>query len=276
MQRLDMDPEDGGASGSPRTSDRPPVGEPLVVSRHRPPDPEPEAEQPVPVPTGPLSGRTGLVTGATGELGAAFAGALAERGARVVLVDADLAGLRRTSSHLPGSDPALILRCDLGSADDVEAACDFLRRSGAHLDLVVHAASVDESLPVIAGPVESLDEQYLISVRAPSLLSRHLSDSMAPGASVVFVDRDPGDGGHDVRSQRTVLAAARQGLVDVLRAELGSGDIRLLAASCGESSAASDVADVVLDVAVRGGSAKVTALRVEDGTVIADPALPGA
>jgi hypothetical protein len=263
MQRTDSEPDDGGASGSPRASDSPPVGEGLVVSRRRPPTAEATAEPTV--PTGPMAGRLGVVTGATGELGIAFAGALAGRGARVVLVDADLDALCRAAAALPGADPALVLRCDLGSADDVAAACSFLRRAGTNVDLVVHAAAASESFPVLSGPVESLDEQYLINVRAPSLLSQHLAGSMSEGARVVFVDRDPEPSEDGGPAQRSVLAAARRELVEVLRHELWGGDVSLLAASCASSSASVDVAEAVLDVAARGGPARVTAVRVEHG-----------
>ena len=190
MQRSEMDPDEGGPGGSPRTSDRPPVGEPLVVSKRRPVQPAAEPEPPAP-PPGPLAGRVGLVTGATGDLGSAFAGALGERGARVCLLDADLDALRSSAARVGAGDPPLVLRCDLGSADDVRSVCDFLRRSGARLDLVVHAATAPQDGTVLDSPVDGLDEHYLIEVRAPSILAQELADSLAPGASVVFVDREP-------------------------------------------------------------------------------------
>ncbi len=261
MQRSEMDPDEGGPGGSPRTSDRPPVGEPLVVSKRRPVQPAAEPEPPPP-PPGPLAGRVGLVTGATGDLGSAFAGALGERGARVCLLDADLDALRSSAARVGAGDPPLVLRCDLGSADDVRSVCDFLRRSGARLDLVVHAATAPQDGTVLDSPVDGLDEHYLIEVRAPSILAQELADALAPGASVVFVDREPGHADAGAGAQRSVLAAARRGLVDVLRAELGDGDVRLVSASCAGDSVASDVAEVVLDAVFRTGPGRVTDLRV--------------
>src|SRR6478609_5534519 len=50
----------------------------------------------------PLSGRTVLVTGAAGGIGAATAAVMAERGASLVLVDVDADGLERTVKEVVG------------------------------------------------------------------------------------------------------------------------------------------------------------------------------
>lgn len=271
MHRAENEPDDGGSiPGSPRLSDSPPVGEPLVVSRRR--GGTKPAEAAVVVPTGPLAGQVGLVTGAAGEIGGAFVDALVDRGARVLLVDDDLDSLRDAAARLPSDDRAVVLRCDLSSVDDVEATCEFVRLAGASVDLVVHAAS---TVPApTADAVEALDRQYAVGVRAPTLLSSRLAPSMSATAGVLFVDREPPPDDAGGTARRAVLDAARQGLVDVLRHELVADGVRLLSASCSPSSDAAEFASVVLDAACRPGVARVTSLSV-GATLPVDPALPG-
>lgn len=268
MLRLESEPDEGGGvPGSPRLSDRPPVGEPLVVSRRR--GARQPAEPAVPVPTGPLAGQVGLVTGAAGELGLAFVDALVDRGARVLLLDRDLDGLRSAASRLPSDDRGVVLRCDLGSVADVEAVCDFVRMAGTSVDLVVHAASTDPGGD--EDTVEALDHQYAVGVRAPVLLATHLASSMAPSAGVLVVDREPPPGDAGAVARRAVLASARQGLVELLRSGLVADGVHLLSASCSPTSDAGEFASVVLDAACRPGDARVTNLSVGAAPDITQP-----
>ena len=271
MHRMESDPEDGGPAGSPRQSDSPPVGEPLVVSRRAAPRTAAPALEAV--PTGPLAGQVGLVTGATGELGAAFVDALVDRGARVWMVDGDLAALRGVADRVGGDDRTVALRCDVGSADDVADACDFVRLAGTSVDLVVHAATAAaaEEAPTAFG---ALDAEYAVGVRAPSLFAAHLAPSLTDRAGVLFVDRLPEPDDDRAAARRTVIDAARRGLVDVLRSDLADGDVRLLSATCSPASDAAEFASLVLDAACRPGDVHVTGLVVE--SVAADDRKPDA
>ena len=67
-----------------------------------------------------LRGRTALVTGAAGVLGAATARTLAARGLRVVLIDIDAAGLDAVAAGIGADAEALAL--DVSDADAVAAA----------------------------------------------------------------------------------------------------------------------------------------------------------
>jgi NAD(P)-dependent dehydrogenase (short-subunit alcohol dehydrogenase family) len=69
----------------------------------------------------PLSGRTILVTGAGGGIGAATAALMAQRGATLVLVDLDPDGLERTVKEI-GDEQALGVVADVTDLDSLEAA----------------------------------------------------------------------------------------------------------------------------------------------------------
>src|SRR5690349_14938340 len=69
----------------------------------------------------PLSGRTVLITGAAGGIGAATAALMAERGATLVLVDLDAHGLEQTVKEI-GDDQAIGVVADVTDLASLEAA----------------------------------------------------------------------------------------------------------------------------------------------------------
>jgi NAD(P)-dependent dehydrogenase (short-subunit alcohol dehydrogenase family) len=90
-----------------------------------------------------LSGRTGLVTGAAGEMGRVFCDALLELGADVVAVDrgADaLATWRRTLSSDAAARSRLLV-CDLEKEDERAALIQGVLGSAAGLDILVNNAA---------------------------------------------------------------------------------------------------------------------------------------
>lgn len=254
MQQMEHDPDERSDSGvAPRQSDsdRPPVGEPLVVSRHNPgarpaaagttpteslrPRPDPAAEQ-----TGDhhdqLDGRVALVTSAAGELGSALAAELVDRGARVLLVDEDLGDLVRTVDGL-ASGRAIPVRCDLGSAAEVDSACEFVGRIAA-VDMVLH---------VVPGPGEGtastdLDDRYRSTVRGPLVLFAGLVAALTPSPTVLVVGRTSGVDSDTLDRAVPSLVLEHLPRVDGMR--VGSAD-------CDADLGAEVFAEVVVDLLVR-------------------------
>ena len=92
---------------------------------------------------GALTGRTALVTGATGGLGRATAESLAGLGARVILLGRDeekLAGLRAALAESTGQDRFSTVVADLSSLRDVRAAGEAIRAAEDRLDVLVDNA----------------------------------------------------------------------------------------------------------------------------------------
>src|SRR5215217_6597006 len=90
-----------------------------------------------------LSGRVALVTGAARGIGAATAVALAQAGARVALVDRDMAGLEATADAVgrAGGD-AIAISADVTDAPAIERAVDTIRAEWDRLDVLVNNAGI--------------------------------------------------------------------------------------------------------------------------------------
>lgn len=239
------------AAEGPGPSDPDPAGEPtarVVVGAN--PDapvdltnPDPWSVEPAPRS---LEGRVAVVTGGGDAVGRAVAMALLAAGARVCVMGRDAATLRATAAAAGSQAPILYLQCDLGSVAEVEGAADFIARFDRPVDVLVHAAQVHVSHAIAAGPVNDLDEQYLVNVRGPYLLTQKLLPQLIAGpGQVVFLAEEVRSG---VDVQYAMTAAAVDALASGLRAEVEPTGVRVATVRARRSpgaqvSAAAGVAD---------------------------------
>lgn len=240
----------------PRQSDRPPVGEPLVVSRRNPAarpaarvapevDAATDAVEPVPEP-GELDGRVAMVTAATGDVGRALVEELAGRGAHVVLVDDDLTSLVGVADGLVDGVGAVPLRCDPTSPADVASVSDFVSRS-VELDLLFHVAvdaDVDDDGPgATLTAVEEVGHEVRTGISAPVELVAGVSGALAADARIVFVDPDDRPDLH--ATSRVACRIVRE------RLPLGEG-VRVASASCGPDVSSDRFAAALVDLVAVG------------------------
>ncbi|MFF3026932.1 3-hydroxybutyrate dehydrogenase [Microbacterium sp. NPDC057944] len=114
-----------------------------------------------------LGGRTALVTGAASGIGAACATALAEAGARVIIVDRDAEGAAAVAAEIGGEPLAL----DLGDLDGL-AARSF------DADILVNNAGIQTVAPIVDFDPATFRRMLDIMVTAPFLLTRAVLPGM--------------------------------------------------------------------------------------------------
>jgi 2-hydroxycyclohexanecarboxyl-CoA dehydrogenase len=97
-----------------------------------------------------LSGRTVLVTGAAGGIGAAIVRAFAETGANVVIADLNSAAAQAVADGLPSTKGTLLpITLDVASATSVRAGLDQVEARLGGVDILINNAGIDVIEPFI-------------------------------------------------------------------------------------------------------------------------------
>jgi len=122
-----------------------------------------------------LEGRTALVTGAAGPMGAAAAQALAAAGARVVLVDLPGERLRALAATIAG---AVAVAADLSTAAGAQAAAREAVAAAGGIDILVNNAGVLSNAKSQATDETEWRRVLAVNLDAAFFLARALNPSM--------------------------------------------------------------------------------------------------
>jgi 3-oxoacyl-[acyl-carrier protein] reductase len=181
-----------------------------------------------------LSGKTALITGASGGIGGAIASALHAQGSRVVLSGTRVDVLRSLKQAM--GDRAFVAACDLGDKAAVE---ELVKRAetaaGAPIDILVNNAGITRDNLFMRMKDEEWDQVIAVNLSAAFRLSRAVLRGMMKKrwgriisiTSIVGVTGNPGQGNY---------AAAKAGLVGMakaLAAEVASRNITVNAVAPG-------------------------------------------
>ena len=128
-----------------------------------------------------LSGRTVLLTGATGGIGNAIARSLAERGAKLILTGRRAEILDPLAAETGGTARV----CDLADGDAVDA----LIADCADVDILVANAALPASGDLLSFSREEIDRALDVNLRVPIVLARVLGERMKERGSghLVFI-----------------------------------------------------------------------------------------
>lgn len=176
-----------------------------------------------------LSGKTALVTGATGALGEAIARALHAQGATVAV-----SGTRKeVLDTLAGSlgERVHVLPCDLGDKDQVEALVPQAEEKMAKLDILVANAGVNKDNLFVQLSDEDWDKVIAINLTATFRLARAAVQRMMRRrwgrvigiSSVVGFTGNPGQGNY---------TASKAGMVGMVKSVAAEYARRNITANC--------------------------------------------
>ncbi|WP_310429462.1 SDR family NAD(P)-dependent oxidoreductase [Catenuloplanes niger] len=172
-----------------------------------------------------FAGRTAVVTGAAGGIGAHLAHGLAARGSHLVLVDVDAARLAALAARLRAARPGLTVAAivaDLADRDEVRRVAAEVLAAHPAIGLLVNNAGVALGGRFDQVTVEQFETVMNVNFRAPMLLTHALLPALTaePGGHLVNVSSLFGliaPAGH---SAYTASKFALRGLSQVLHSEL--------------------------------------------------------
>lgn len=166
-----------------------------------------------------ITGRTALLTGATGGIGHAIARALHARGAQLILTG------RRTDVLAPLADEVsgTALEADLSRQVDVQRLID----EAGHAEIVVHNAALPASGDILSFDPEQLDRALDVNLRAPIIMSRHFAEILSGKGSghIVFISSLSGKSGQGGAAVYSATKFGLRGFAQGLRGDLAGKNV---------------------------------------------------
>ncbi len=171
-----------------------------------------------------LSGKTALVTGASGGIGGAIARALAEQGARVALSGTRAEALMAVSADLPGS---VVLPCRLDDAAAVEALVPDAVAALGRLDILVNNAGITRDGLAMRMKDEDWSAVFQVNLEAAFRLARAALRPMMKARSgrILSISSVVGSTGNPGQANYAAAKAGLEGMTRALAAEVASRGI---------------------------------------------------
>src|SRR5262245_43011113 len=218
-----------------------------------------------------LSGKTALVTGASGGIGGAIAKALAAQGAKVALSGTRVEALEKTKADIGGGE---ILPCNLSDAAAVDALVGQAEAAlGGRLDLLVANAGITKDGLLLRMKDADFENVLKINLESYFRLSRAALKNMMKNrwgriigiTSVVGVTGNPGQANY---------AASKAGMIGFTKALAAEVASRNVTANCvAPGFIASPMTDVLNDTQKAALMTKIPAGRLGEGADVAAAAV---
>jgi len=130
-----------------------------------------------------LSGKTALITGAAGGIGAEIARRFHEEGASVFVTDKNCADGEKTAASMG----AVFLALDVTSEESWKTAISAVLQRTGRLDVLVNSAGINIRKNIEEMPMESFDAMMEVNVKGPFMGIKHCLPIMrAAGGGVIL------------------------------------------------------------------------------------------
>jgi 3-oxoacyl-[acyl-carrier protein] reductase len=172
-----------------------------------------------------LTGKTALVTGATGGLGGAIAEAFHAQGATVVLSGRQADKLEALKAKL--GDRALVQPCDLANKEQVARLIDdAIKLVGGRLDILVNNAGLTRDNLFMVMKDEQWDEVIAVNLTSTFMLmraaSRHMMRSRSGYGRIINISSVSGIFGNPGQGNYAASKAGMIGMTKSLAREVAS------------------------------------------------------
>jgi short-subunit dehydrogenase len=177
-----------------------------------------------------IKGKTVVLTGANGGIGASLAHKLARAGAALVLVGRDENSLRLLHQVLPSCIKHHVVVCDLQHSVDMDRLLDFCLRLPTGVDMLINNAGISDFAFVSASDSAVTKALIELNLTSPITLTAALLPTLlrSPDAAVINIGSVFGGIGYPGFA---VYGASKSGLrtfSQALRRELADSTVRVL------------------------------------------------
>ena len=173
-----------------------------------------------------LSGRTALITGASGGIGADIACAMHQQGAHVILTGTRQEALDAIAGEL--SDRVTVLTCNLSDREAVAGLVDrAVEAAGAPIDILVNNAGITRDGLMMRMKDEDWDAVMEVNLNAAMVLSRAVLRGMmkARWGRIIQMSSIVGYTGNPGQANYAAAKAGMTGFTKALAAEVASRGI---------------------------------------------------
>jgi len=232
-----------------------------------------------------LQNQVAVVTGASSGIGRAIALGLAGKGANLCLIGRDRKRLNAVAEDLQHMNSVIrIYQVDLSFDNEIRQLKASLEQDFESINILIHCAGAFAMGMIEEAPVDKLDWQYRINVRAPYLLTQLLLPELkARRGQIVFINSSAGINARAGVSQYSSMKHALRAIADSLRAEVNMHGVRVLSVYPGRTATAmqaaiyemegktyhpellmqpEDIASVVINALSLPGTAEITDINI--------------
>ena len=163
-----------------------------------------------------LDGKVAVVTGASSGLGVAFARALAEAGADVVLGARRVERLQETRSLVEAAGRrALAVATDVSDPDDCQALVDAAMAEFGRVDVLVNNAGIGTAVPATRESPEQFRQVIDVNLNGCYWMAQACGRVMQPGSSIINISSVLGI--TTASLPQAAYAASKAGLIGLTR-----------------------------------------------------------
>jgi len=130
-----------------------------------------------------IEGRVALVTGASSGIGKHMAAALAQAGAKVVVIARRKDSIEALATEISGQ----AITCDLNAIDDFKQLAKQASEPFGAPDILINAAGVNHRQPVDEITAQSWQDTLQLNLSVPFFLSRALVPGMESNGSIINI-----------------------------------------------------------------------------------------
>jgi 3-oxoacyl-[acyl-carrier protein] reductase len=123
-----------------------------------------------------IKGKTAVVTGAAGSIGAAITQFLAEDGVRVVAIDMDLDKLKSVVGSFEGDVYPYVM--DVSKEDEVASVMTQIRKDVGDIDILVNVAGILSNNKLMETSVDEWHQIHAVNLDGPFFLSKEVLPAM--------------------------------------------------------------------------------------------------